>query len=357
MLFLETNAFYFACKLSEPHASVDFCKLLQQIDSSDNVAISSITFGEFLTRYRRKAREVRRVCSFMRQHHITIVNHPRLPLDPNIIYRYTTIRQDAFEREYEPLLNKKIDIESPYCALVFILLLFCEIIFECDIDPNNPSTPTYEFLSNLFIKCLAPAFVPVFNTVYRDAYETKNHQKNIKHAFYNVLNEFISLLLPICKEVADVDNETEEGDRINLVEIIKNYTQEEWTAKTYSYRRKIAGSQTPTRFVWKCGVQYGKKINDKQLHSLFDGLENTIFKTINNSTLKEYLFSIVQNCISSGSAFEKNDIIDALILSTITPSDSIITFDNGMISHMKNYSETRPEYRKSVELSNSLLKY
>ena len=49
-------------------------------------------------------------------------------------------------------------------------------------------------------------------------------------------------------------------------------------------------------------------------------------------------------------AFMKNDILDAIILCNIENEHQLITFDNGLLEHMRKYKENRPTYKSSLEL-------
>lgn len=44
-----------------------------------------------------------------------------------------------------------------------------------------------------------------------------------------------------------------------------------------------------------------------------------------------YIFETVKNTLLHGSAFWKNDIIDAMILGSMTPNDHLITCDKKMM--------------------------
>ena len=72
------NVLYYACGLSTPPKTVSQKRLFQEIDAAQSVEISSIFFAEFLTKYRCHAGTIRRVCSFMRQHHICISNNEHM---------------------------------------------------------------------------------------------------------------------------------------------------------------------------------------------------------------------------------------------------------------------------------------
>lgn len=77
-ILIDTNVLYYACGLSTPPKTVSQKRLFQEIDAAQSVEISSIFFAEFLTKYRCHAGTIRRVCSFMRQHHIYISNNEHM---------------------------------------------------------------------------------------------------------------------------------------------------------------------------------------------------------------------------------------------------------------------------------------
>jgi predicted nucleic acid-binding protein len=71
MLIIDTNILYYATGLSEHH-SIASSTINKAIATFDNVAVSSISLAEFITKYHKRAGTIRRVCSFMRQNHIGI---------------------------------------------------------------------------------------------------------------------------------------------------------------------------------------------------------------------------------------------------------------------------------------------
>lgn len=61
-----------------------------------------------------------------------------------------------------------------------------------------------------------------------------------------------------------------------------------------------------------------------------------------------YIFETVKNTLLHGSAFWKNDIIDAMILGSMTPNDHLITCDKKMLEHMERYQKGHIEYANSL---------
>ena len=347
MMVLDTNTLYYACGLSTPPMDVDKNKLLSTISTTEDVVISYVTLAEFLTKHRKHARIIRRTCSYMRDNHIRVIGCEYMPMDRQFIMLLTKIRQKNFNKKIERIFDTKIDIESRMASAIFIVLLVCETTFECNIDPMNLTAPAFGFLSNLF-KILRETFVPVFNELYRDAYKTDDAENYIRRGIYRLLDTFIPVLMPLCQKVIKDINDSEEPNEIDTTEIINNFKRTEWENATEIYHRRINKQRTPMYYVQRSGITYGKGINDKPLKALLGGLGKSIEKIVGQNALNEYLFDILKKSITQGGAFRKNDINDALILCTLKANDIIISFDNGMINHLKERSNTRTEYKNSV---------
>lgn len=353
MLVLDTNALYYSCGLSTPPQDVDKRNLLHAIDSAETVVISYVTLAEFLTKYRKHAGIVRRVCSFMRNHHIHVIDCKLMPINSDFVKRLARIRQNDLNIAFSPIFEAKINIESRFAAGVFLVLLICETIFECNINPMDLSAPAFEFLSVLF-KILRENLVPVFDYLYRDAYKTDDAENYIRRAIYRLLDTFIPVLMPLCQKVLyDIENCSDVNDS-NVLEIIKSFSHSEWEVATQSYHKRIDKQKTPIHFVQKRGITYGKGINDKHLNVLLNGLEASIQKIIGYNALNEYFFTILKKSITQGGAFQKNDINDALILCALKTDDIIISFDKGMIAHLKEYESKHEEYKNSTTFISSL---
>ena len=352
-IIIDTNVLYYACGLSTPPKTVSQKSLLQEIDAAQSVEISSISFAEFLTKYRCHAGTIRRVCSFMRQHHICISNNEHIPIAPQAIKMLTKVRQHELDKEFNRMFVRKIDVESRYASTVFFLVLICATVFECDIYPYTLSEPIYDFLARVFKPANKEIFIPLFNYTYQEAYKTDDAENYIRHWFYKYLDTFMAVIIPVCQQVIEAVNKMPEGDEIIIPEIVSDFSAEKWPEMMAIYQRKINKHPTPTHFVHKSGIKYGKKINDKHLSALLDGLETSIQKIIKEQSLAEYIYDIIYKSLSSGGAFRKNDINDALILSSLNKDRIILSFDNGMIQHIQKYANKRPEYQRSLSFINS----
>lgn len=347
MTVLDTNTLYYACGLSTPPMNVDKNKLRRAISYAEDVVISYVTLAEFLTKYRKHARIIRRTCSYMRDNHIRVIDCEYMPVDRHFLMLLTKIRQKDFNKEFERIFNAKIDIESRIASAIFFVLLICETIFECNIDPMNLTSPAFVFLSNLF-KILRETLVPVFNEFYRDAYKTDDAENYIRRGIYSLLDIFIPVLMPLCQRVIKDISDSDEPNEVDTTEIINNFKRTEWEVATETYHGRITKQKTPIHYVQRRGITYGKGINDKHLKLLLGGLDNSIEKIVGQNALKEYLIDILRKSITEGGAFRKNDINDALILCALKTEDIIVSFDNGMINHLRERADVRVEYMNSV---------
>lgn len=351
MLLIDTNILYYICGLSKPPVNAEL--ILYEIGRAESISISDIAFAEFLTKYRCHVGSIRRVCSFMAEHHIEIQSLVYPHMDTPMIKTLRTIRQKAFLESFEPLLAEKIDVESRLATAVFLVILICESVFECNVDPYQIPPPIYTFFSALFSKILQPTLVPIFNTIYFDSYRSDDAENYVRHCFYNLLTVTLSACIPMCTQVFEACKE-KDWTTIDIAKIIQSFPLKEYNEKSKLIHYKILRQGTPAKFVQKKGIVYGKKINDKHLETLLNGIYTSLGQIIRFEPLKKYMHNIIKNIISSGGAFRKNDINDALILSYLKPTDVILSFDSGVISYMQENRETHAEYQNSLNLINSI---
>lgn len=353
MLLIDTNTLYYAFGLSA-HAYVDSSQIRQAIDTNECVMISSISFAEFISKYNKHAGTIRRVCSFMRQHHIGVCENKYIPFKDDITKKLSTIRQSELNDLYKKLVVLKSHVESRFATTVFFTVLFSETIFECNIDPYNVPTYIFDFFSKVYKDSLRPIITGLFETSYRKAYRTYDAENIVRFDFYNYLKVFISLCMPLCTHVLEECSKIPEGSLVDIPKIICEYSDQNWSEEMRKYQKKIDKLNTPAIFIKNKGIAYGKGINDKHLTALLGGLDASFKKTIGASSIEEYLYAIVSNTISNGGAFRKNDINDALILCDLSPTDLILTFDTRMIKHMEIHANSRPDYQNSITLIDSI---
>ncbi len=254
------------------------------------------------------------------------------------------------------LLPIKVNVESRYCYAIFFIVHICTTIFECNIDPCSVPDPFFAFLSDVYKKTLTPLLTQIFYNIYIDAYKTDNAENYIRHKFYEMSNLFISLVIPMFQNLSSKIDNAKVGELIDIEQILRDFNNVQWELEMNKYQTKIKKRTTPMQFVSRSGLEYGKSINDKHLNALLSGLKNSLIKTIKNTTIPEYLYRIISNCVSSGGSFRKNDINDALVLSNIDANNIILSFDKGVISYLENATDKHPEYNNSLQYIKSFYK-
>lgn len=354
MLIIDTNTLYYIVGLSKID-TIDLEKVILEINQNGGAMISSVSFAEFLCKYHNHARIIRRTSTFMRQYHIQICENNVIPFNDDIIKKTMNIKQKELDKVFANLIFLKSNVESKFATAVFITVLICQVMFECNIDPYNLPTGIFDFFSTIFKGPLRTIITGMFEGVYRDAYKTDDAENIIRKNFYNYLRILSSLCIPLFKHYIDEFDKLSEGEIVDVPQIVSKYTNTNWANEMEAYQNKIDKHSTPSQYLKKQGILYGKSINDKHLNALLEGLHKSFAKILGDSSIEEYMFSIVKNTISNGGAFRKNDINDALILTNLQPGDIILTFDNRMIEHMEKHSQARKEYDNSVKKIKSML--
>lgn len=142
----------------------------------------------------------------------------------------------------------------------------------------------------------------------------------------------------------------------NLPDCFKSIAKEEWNTMVLSEEKKLKKIITPTMYVSKRSLQYGRSIKDTQLTDFFDSLSKVMGRIhVEGNSVREYIFEIIKSIILNGSPFMKNDINDSMILSSIGSDDYLITCDNGMLKHMEKYRANRSEYNTSLHFCKDYL--
>ena len=354
MLIIDTNTLYYVAGLSRPD-SINVEKVVLEISKNGGAMVSSVSFAEFLSKYHNDAETVRQTCTFMRQHNIQICENKVIPFKDDIVERILDIKQSELDGIFDDLVILKSKVESQFATTIFFTVLVCQTIFECNINPCSLPKAIFDFFSTIIKDTLRPIVSDMFQSAYQEAYKTDDAENIIRRDFYNYLRIISSLCIPLFKNYINEFDKIPEGEIVDVPQIIARYSDTNWAEEMTAYQKKVDKQTTPSQYLKRRGLSYGKSINDKELNALLDGLQNSFFKTLGTSSLGEYMFSIVENTISNGGAFRKNDINDALILLYLQQGDVIITFDNRMIEHMEKHAEKRKEYDDSVRLIKSII--
>ena len=176
-VILDTNIMYYLCGLSQPPSALNLQKLKRHIRQQSNryiVAISSISFYEFLVRYRKQAAFVRRSCSVLKSYGVRICNNPYLPVLSANQCDYARIRQSELSEVVNEVMPRKIDVESKFAAAIFLTVLISDITFEAFPD-GIFNINTHKLLSDV---AYADQTITVdyFKATYKAAYQQKSRK-------------------------------------------------------------------------------------------------------------------------------------------------------------------------------------
>lgn len=345
MLILDTNILYYIYGLSNPPPYINISSLKKILNEYDGrVAISSISLWEILLHYYNQAKTIRRLCTFMRCNHIRIYNDGYIPIPNGEIYDFTKIRQKELNYFISKIMPRKIFVESRFACVVYVLTFFAITYFDVFAPSVSANDNLINFLSYVF-SFNRDFSVEYFEKIYTEGYKTDDCKNYVRKAFQQILLLTVSNTIPLCKKLADI---TETDD---LEARLRDVSFEEWDKESKRIENLIQKRASPTEYIAKQALRFGKTINDKQLTVFLDEMWKVIAGLqINYDSLKEYIYFIVKKIMLHGSPFCKNDINDALILGSIKEKGLILTADRGMIEHMNTYKENHPDYAKSLSL-------
>lgn len=338
MVFIDTNAFYYALQIST-NESVDDEKLRKFIIEND-VAISSVSFFEFLTKYRSNIEVIHKGAQFLYDNKIKLAYNKYFPYTKILDCDYCNITGNELKQVMNKVLEIKIDTESRFASLTFALLLFSAFYFYYIPEGEKAS----DLKKHIFHTCFlvwTQDNLDVFKSIFEDGYKTDDCEKEVKNAIRKLLEISLSISFAIFDAAKDVKNEDEFKDLIEKTDYI---------SLSKNKIKKIQKVDTSIVYISRLAKIYNDISGDTQSTAYLSELSKPITKKIQEKGLQEYLCEIVAKSCKNGSPFLKNDILDAIILCNIDEEYKIITFDNNMKEHMQKFSDTRSTYKSSIEL-------
>lgn len=337
MIFLDTNAFYYAAELS--NGNIETEKLKRYI-SQNEVAVSSVSFYEFLVKYKNEIDKIHIGSTFLADNHIKVAYNKYFPWHDELRCDFTNISEKKLEKIIETILIDKIDVESRFAAIVYDLMLFSGLYFYYVPEGENASDIKCYIFEDSF-KLFALNSLEVFQNIFKEGYKTDNCEKYIKNSTKNLLEFSFSILLPFLDASAEV---TTEDEFKALIERFDFMSSAEMRSK------KIQKCDSSIVYLSKMATRYITSSQDGNLVDYLEKLSQPILKKIPEKAMQEYLKKIASKSCKNGSPFMKNDILDAIILCNIEKVNQLITFDNGVKEHMKKYSGDRQTYKESLQL-------
>lgn len=338
MVFLDTNAFYYASQISN-NEHVDDYKLREYIENND-ISISSVSFFEFLVKFRNSIETIHKGADFLSKNEIKIVYNKYFPSRQEFDCNYCNITKDELAGVITKVIDMKVNTESAFASITYDLLLFSAFYFYYTPEGENAS----EIKKKIFEVCYrtwAENNLDAFRKVFEDGYKTDDCEKTVRDAVRSLLEYSLALSFSIFDGLREFENEEE---FMNLLD------NTDFMVLSQNKLKKIQKYDTSMVYISKLAKIYNDVSSDNNSLDYLSKLSEPIAKTIKEQGLREYLSEIVVKCCKHGSPFLKNDILDGIILCNIENDHSLITFDKAMKAHMEKYSEERPTYKSSIEL-------
>ena len=127
MIFLDTNAFYYASQISVNN-DID-CEKLRAFIKNNEMAISSVSFYEFLVKNRDSLDTVHKGSKFLADNNFKISYNKYFKHHKELDIDYTCINETELKRVLEIVIADKVDTESRFAAIVYDLILFSGFYF------------------------------------------------------------------------------------------------------------------------------------------------------------------------------------------------------------------------------------
>ncbi len=340
MVYIDTNALYYAAEISA-HEDIDVEKL-REIIQSHEIGISSTSVYEFMLKYQNDINTVHNLGRFMANNNIRIAFNKYFKQAKNFTPYIGDISKEELSILVDEIKRIKIYTESRFAAIIFCMCFFSGLYFKC-VKNNIVSSFAVE-ITQIAMDFVASIMPKVFQKYFEEGYNAYDCEKYIKNKFSQLLGFFFQTLIPFIEKAADVDGE------ISIKDFLEEYNWEE-ISKTLG--RRIRKETSSTLYLKKIASQYWKEENDDHLIDFFKGFSNT-YNKFHETTLREYVNEIMYKCCIEGGTYWKNSILDAVILCHIDDGNELVTFDKGIIRHLKKYKEERPEYKTSLNLIESL---
>lgn len=337
VLFLDTNAFYYAAGLS--NGDIETEKLREYI-SQNEVAISSVSFYEFLTKFKNEIDKIHKGSVFLSDKHIKIAYNKYFQYHDELRCDFTNISEQELGSVMKIILTNKIDVESRFASIIYDLMLFSGLYFYFMPEGESASDIKGHIFETCF-KVFALSSLEVFREIFKEGYDIDNCEKYVRNATKNLLEFSYSVLLPVLDAAIEVQTEEEFRELLDKFDFMGS-------AEIQS--KRIQRCDSSIVYLSKMATKYNKSSKDSSLVNYLEKITQPIIKKIPEKALQEYLKEIASKCCKNGSAFMKNDILDAIILCNIENEHQLITFDNGLLEHMRKYKENRPTYKSSLEL-------
>ena len=337
-ILLDTNLIYYLCGMSEgPIAKEIIQRYITSMEANNSFFISSVSLYEIIARFHNHANCFRRLMYILRNNHIRIIDSPYFKKISLFQSELTQIKQKQLEMIWKEIKENKVDVESRYATVIFVLVFASALVFECVDNVNEVPSSFYQCIE-LTLTVMRDIALQCFQEAFKNGYSNADCERQVKNEFSNLLQYFLPPALVLCKDSFSWTADDEGNYQI------PDLSKEEYIRETVLIAHKLKKVQRPTLRIAKQSKQYDKRIGKDGLLQYLRGLSSTITELFAEETTQEYIYSIVQKCLTHGGVFYKNDINDALILSLVSKNEILLTLDAGIIGHMTYFKASRVEY-------------
>lgn len=343
MLYLDTNALYYAAEISNGKCDVE--KLRDTIAENKAVAISSVSLCEFVMRFKDNIEIIHKGGKFLGDNHISIGFNKYFPRPKKLPIYWNAITENQLEVFVDDIRDNKIDVESRFASICFSICFMSIADFMVKESAKDKVGVCYIPTLRNIMKKMNGINMDIFKSIVVEGYNTNDCENYLRKCFDNYMEYWLQCFVPILIKANEVNSYKE------YHEIEK---ETDWDAMSKDILKKINRSGTTMEFIKKKSMQYWKQMKEDHFEEFLSKLRESVNKMIKEEAIQEYITDIIQSFLLEGSSFWKNDILDAIIMCHLTDEDKLVTFDNGAIKHMEKYEEVRLVYKNSLNLIRSL---
>lgn len=347
-IIIDTNIVYYLCGLStDPTVSKGITQFLRTESQKRKIYLSSVSLFEILARYHRRANHFRRIMCTIRSYNIHIIDNEYYKKIAAFQKNLETVRQKDVDRLWSEVLERKRDVEASYTTIAFSLLLSSSTVFECIDDVFNVPEYVYAAMKSILEQSRNIA-LQIFKDAFYTGYQTDDCETYVRDVFSALLNYFLPLSISVCNSARNWKRDENGNVTIPDAELIRYNSSIEIISK------KIRKRITPANYIMRKAREYDRKKGTTSLQDYLVNISGTIFNVVPGYSTPRYLYAIVERCVTQGSPFMKNDIIDAMILETLDDSSVLLTMDKGVIKHMADHMGNKVAYQNSLSMIQQL---
>lgn len=321
-IVIDTNILYYYLKIEKCN-KLNIRKLNKLLKRS-NIHISKLSIYEIIAKYHCNNIIINEIFSNNKLNNITIDDNEYCK-EKVSIKQLSTISQSQLNELWNKIKHNKVEIESEMSSVFLMALLINFTYYYCD-STTEKICEILKYINEYNEKYVLKEFRSFFENVY----EEENTEELSKNEFERIFKIVWSSLVTVIEDESKIgrvnDNyliDDDADDKIEeRIEIIMKKIDKKTNLFTYiqrEYKNNIKNSKTYNIFF--------KSYKDSYLN-YSDLLQSDV--------LKEYVTFFIEKGMNEAKRFKKNDIIDALLLSSIKSEEVFLTMDSEMKTHMEN---------------------